>query len=402
MKSYDDPAKKLSREKELTFIQKKLAWQLKKPERIRVACLESAQLLEIKQVFEPLNILRSNITVIERSRKVANQIRTQNSEINVANCADLEFFKTYKGEPFHIISLDYTGNKHQKIGTTLEYIAARQLLMPESILLINTYAAQEGEKQQTYLKHRANLNFDLNADLVNSFLNSDQSNLVFNLHVFQGMGKEQQLSDSRDSFTKEIIRILSLGVTARERVVGEHLDFILCHPLVNEIIEKMKPVLTEYNIPRTALYSLEMAFHQDAMTKYIGMLLEIDHRLAFAIVEQLYAIFSKSYFTKDLERYKYISNSGSPMEMDIFNLYRDDKTIKNLTPFISFQDMNGKKLLIVNTRFGLRKFLKIMSRYFDDFQKISGKYIRGEIPERIFLGSANQIIKNSNNQGASE
>jgi hypothetical protein len=364
--------------------------------------LESAQLLEIKQVFDSLNISRSNITVIEKSRKVANQIKIQCPEINVVNCTDFEFFKTYNGEPFHIISLDYTGNKHQKIGTTLEYIAARQLLMPESILLINTYAAQEGEKQQAYLKYRANLNFDLTAELVNTFMDSDQSSLDFNLHVFDGMNKEQELGDSRDSFTKEIIRILSLGVTAREKIVGENLDFILCHPIANVIIEQMKPVQLEYNTTRSALYALEMAFHRDAMIKYISMLLGIDHRAAYATVEQLHTIFSKSYMVKNLERYKYISNSGSPMEMDIFNLYRDDKTIKNLTPFISFQEINGKKLLIINTRFGLRKFLKIMSRYFDDFQKKSGKYIRGEIPERVFLGSATQIIKGSNNQDASE
>ncbi len=393
MKSYDDPAKEKAREKELAFIQKNLAWQLRKPERIRVACLESAQLLEIKQVFDHLNIPRSNITVIERSKEVAKQIKSQDSEINVANCTDLEFFESYHGDSFHIISLDYTGNKHPNIGSTLEHITAKQLLKQESILLINTYAAQEAKKQQDYLKYRANLNFDLNDKLVNTFINSDQTSLAFNLHLFNGMEKEQELNESRDSFTKEIIRILSLGLSAKELIVGENFDFILCHPQADAIIKNMEKVLKEHNITRSHVYALEMAFHRDAMTKYIGMLLGIDHKTAYVTVEQLLVILGKSYLIRNLERYKYISNSGSPMEMDIFNVTRDDKTIKKLIPFISFRESNNGKLLTINDRFGIRKFLKIMSKYFEDFQKGPGKYAAGEISERIFLGSAAKMLK---------
>ncbi|HDQ22613.1 MAG TPA: hypothetical protein ENN28_01415 [Candidatus Uhrbacteria bacterium] len=393
MKSYDDPAKKLSREKEMEFIRKNLAWQLKKPERIRVACLESAQLLEIKQVFDPLNIPRSNITVIEKSKLTAKEIKDQESGVNVVNCTDFEFFESYNGAPFHIISLDYTGNKHPNIGSTLEYIAARQLLMPESILIINTYGAQEGKAQQEYLKRRANLNFDLNKELADRFINSDKISLTFNLYVFQNLGQDQELKDSRDSFTKEVIRILSLGVSAREWIVGEYLDFVLCHPQSQAIIEDIKLVSIKKNMPRSAFYALEMSLHRDSLTKYLSQLLDIDAKAAYAAVEQLHIMYGKSYFVKDLVRYKYISNSGSPMEMDVFSIYRDDITIKKLIPFISFKDDGHGKVLIINKLLGLKRFFKIMSKNFDDFQKKSGKYVRGEIPERIFLGSAAKMLK---------
>ncbi len=69
-KTYNDPAKQLSRQKLRDFIQKTVLSK-KRAKDVRVVCFPGAEVegeegLEIKEIYDPLGIPRKNITGLER------------------------------------------------------------------------------------------------------------------------------------------------------------------------------------------------------------------------------------------------------------------------------------------------------------------------------------------------
>lgn len=151
VKSYYDPIKQKSREKLKDFITKNLL-TFKKPSQTRVVCFPGAEVegeeaIEIKEVYDYLNIPRKNIVGLEVDEKKAERLRKANLGIEVVNSLDLDFFKN-EDRIFDIISLDYTGYRDTTKWLTLHQIAGRQRLYGNGILATNYSAKREKKDNQ--------------------------------------------------------------------------------------------------------------------------------------------------------------------------------------------------------------------------------------------------------------
>ena len=157
VKTYNDPIKKKSREKIKEFVVKNLL-KFRKPKDLKVVCFPGAEIggeeaLEIKEVYDPIGIPRSNITGIEADYEKAERLRKADLGINIEQKLDLDFFKeTNKG--FDIISLDYTGQQTDERMKALGYAICRHLLNKHSILCTNFATKREGDEMKMLLFHR--------------------------------------------------------------------------------------------------------------------------------------------------------------------------------------------------------------------------------------------------------
>ncbi|MFB6196911.1 MAG: hypothetical protein ABEI52_01405, partial [Halobacteriaceae archaeon] len=143
MKSYDnDPAKRKSRKKLKDVIEETLLenYHLRAGD-LHVLHLPGPQSMEVKQVYDELNIPRANIVGIERDPEAARQAREETPGIQVIN-RDLDNFLDEDDRPYDIISLDLTGN----ISDTTAEILAKSHERPHPERLVY-HAALVGQRE---------------------------------------------------------------------------------------------------------------------------------------------------------------------------------------------------------------------------------------------------------------
>ena len=146
--SYNSPAKQASREKFGSFLD---AYVLPyhRPEDITVLCLPGAtvkgeEALEVKQVYDPRGIQRSNITGLERDEIVYGRLRAAHLGMRIVKSNVLGFLRQ-RDKPFTIINLDYCGQQNPVQDVELRYIAAKGLLQDHGALA-TVYSAQRESK----------------------------------------------------------------------------------------------------------------------------------------------------------------------------------------------------------------------------------------------------------------
>jgi len=147
--TYIDSAKQESRVKQLYFCKSHIKGN---PKEAKVLCIPGAEkvgeeALEVKEVYDNLGVLRENITGIERDHVKAERLRNAGLGMKIEEATDLDvLLRTQK--KYDIISLDYTGQQTRNEILSLKAIAGRQLLEPDSILLINYSGKRESKRQQ--------------------------------------------------------------------------------------------------------------------------------------------------------------------------------------------------------------------------------------------------------------
>jgi len=402
MESYDDPAKRLAREKFYEFILKHLINEAKIPvKKIKVVCLETPEALEIKEIYDRLRIPRANIIVIEREPSIAKKIEAQNLGVTVINCWDYEFFKRTEDGPFHIISLDYKGIKSFKIIDTIELVATRQLLTSPGILLVNCLAAREKGEYKKYLNCNLALRRGVNIYKSNK---GNESN-IFSRETFQekileslknmSTPEEVFVNESRDLFTSIIIQTMSRGTDA----IFTESDFFMCYPDSFEISEYLKSTVVKNGIKTSNPDKMFGFLHADNMIIHIMKLLPIPRGFAEMIFESLSVYLTYSYITRNIARYRYISQNGAPMELDIFLFKRYDNIIRQIKDLFVLKknyEHNGRLILrlkdiapFFNIGKKSKRKIKLLDTYLQDKKK--GRIITDNYPERIHLGSSSQI-----------
>jgi hypothetical protein len=408
MESYDDPAKTLSRTEILNMVKNFIYSTHIDPKKIKAVCLESPQVLEIKQVYKPAGLLMSNITVIEKIPKVAQQIESLNLGVNVINSTDLEFFNTTHRGPFHIISLDYKGVKSEEVMASIEQIAARQLLTSPGILIVNNVTQRERKDIQLFLKACF-----LGTSSTKEYL-SGQSDLE---RLIDPRSYQQQMMDifknkkapepnevdikaSRDHFTLMVLNTMKAG----ENSIFHFKNFELCYPGSEEISKRLKEQVEKENLPVKSPDTTFSFIHVDMMIKHIMNLFGMKYNMVAKLFYQALSVYlAHGYVATNLARYKYVSINGTPMEMDIFIFKKYDRTYRKIKDiFIFRKTINGRFIFDLNLKSSWvrkkpRKLLPILDTHLQELNQGIIFYSKN-IPERILLGMSSKMLQAKNTE----
>jgi hypothetical protein len=412
MKSYDDPAKRLSREKFREFILKHLIFDAGlKSKDIKVVCLETPEALEIKEVYDRLGIPRINITVIECDPEIAAKIRAQDLGVKVVTSLDSKYFATSKEGPFHIISLDYKSQKNSMIIYSIRNITGNNLLHYPGIILVNNFASRETESRRMQISA-----FDL---LVSpdqplsgrSYLENRMLNISSKATFLESLSDTSELDfgSIRDDFTRAILYTLNSGNYGTkflsENFVGDP-DFIYkFYPHSLELEEQTLKFALEKGIDKFEVIFRLPLFHIARMTEYVGDLVNAvdDQGLRDLVYLALYECWINAPLILGLERYKYVSRFGSPMHIDFFYLSSFPNKLRGqlVRMFEVKNGYQGERVLRKSKKFDPRRLNKLVWQYFA-IKKKEGHFTSSSLlPERIFLGSSTKMLKEQNDQDAS-
>jgi hypothetical protein len=393
-KSYRDPAKQLSRERLRRFIRKELCG-FKKPKTLSVLCFpgaerEGEEAIEVREIYDPLGIPRCNIVGLELDRERAERLRAANLGIRVENCSDSRFFEECKGG-FDIISLDYTGYRSHNVAKTIQLIARRQLLEALSVLAVNNMAKRENRNAQDYLHRMAAWTRFFSEDHPDSELNRGRARRFVEKigGSFDERDDEAVLAESRDMFTKDIMALLYCGGLSGEMVVGEQNDFILSYPGARKLQKSMHGDCVSMGKDPREHYNFEFQIHLEEMTRHVARLLGLGgaKHAEYVCGEILLRAYSGSYLTKGLERCSYVSNSGTPMEMDMFLLGNVARYMRRVDSAFAFREEDGNRILDTISGFDRRGLLKQMKKMTIEIGEYHGRFFYPDLPPRVRLKS---------------
>lgn len=335
-KTYNDPSKQLARNKLREFILKQFP-DLKVRQRLRIACFpgaekEGEEAIEVKEVYDPLGILRNNVVGIERDHERAQRLRAANLGIEVVEEDASEYFLRDEVKPLDIIHLDYLGQQTIEETFTLEYIASRQWLNHSGIVATTYFGSREGDHMKKMFAARI-LNLGKIPDEVLQRDLSVEEVAQYELDRRKNLMSSLTLDDLRNAISCELINIFSSGTL--NRPIGKHL--FSSDPRRSEIVEKITAERTatleqrlaaakflnglsdeKNRIFESETHPIEQMYLRLRKSQIIKELCGvIPEESATALLNTYAHIASKGYSTNLIERYEYISNTGSPMLLDL-------------------------------------------------------------------------------------
>ncbi len=376
--TYIDPAKSVSRDRIREFIGRNYA----RPSKLSVLCFPGAEAqgqeaLEVKEVYDPLNIPRENITGLEYDKKKAHRLQDAGLGIE-AVCTDDISFLQQTNRTFDIISLDYTSNFGGRQRYAIDLIAGRKLLGKRGTLITNYYGAREGK-----------------------FASQD---LLFVEQLrASGLGYDDFAKDPAGTLDKmeaqdvKIKNARSYGIQSgifSSLTWGEGaLDPFKLEPLsknaagfrgyINDLAQaqgeeglKMEGRDFYEKLARSAFYR----------GKTWGEMIDSAKRknLSPDFMYHLWMFVMKSYYLKDHTAYSYISNKGSPMLMDCWQV--EDSRTRIRDDFYTFQ---GPGKILTLAGHSHKKCAKLLKKREDFVEEAFGQqaaFFRN--PKREFLGSS--------------
>ncbi|MFA5188373.1 MAG: hypothetical protein WC460_03355 [Patescibacteria group bacterium] len=398
MESYDDPAKRLSREKIREFINKHLIKEASyKPTQLKIVCLETPEALEIKEVYDKLGILRKNITILEQDPIVAQRIENQNLGVTVENCWDYEYFQDTDERFFRIISLDYKCKKNANILKSISLIANRQLLAHgNSALIINTLGRRESWEQDLLISNAQVLKCMETEKSTNGLRSSNELLQSFE-RIINTSDIDLSISQARDLFTTTIMVYLSYGDWGRSFCQGTPLLF--CYPDSSEYTKKLDALYKEKgeNILDPSSFEILITHHQDNFIYHLVNEFQFNrYGNDVAIQNVIYSIILllvRPYYVNHIERYKYISTNGTPMETDLYHLVNYEHIIRKAHKIFSIKKNSQDTILRINTN-QIKNFKKVYHIIYTSLANCLRNNVNmDKLPERIFLGSSTQMQK---------
>jgi len=392
MTTYKDPVKQKSREKQREFIAKNLL-SFKKPKDVRVVCFpgaeaEGEEALEVKEIYDSLGIPRQNIVGLEADPERAKRLRKAELGIIVEQKLDLDFFKE-TGRQFDIISLDYTGYRDESKWQALHQIAGRQILYGNGILCTNYSANRESKKYQKQL-------FLLQQDLV---LHDEENgnkpkSLEQEIKSFIKGEKDLDLKKIRDALTYRTLMIMRMGTSALKgiKLLTTHQNYDEAQKVLKKFEEEEKetdPLLVNFCLENRYESGMGNAGHSHPLSYlYRKMNMEllgnfimknngINKNLANFFVDYLVEKEMKAQYPKNIERYSYISNKNTRMEMDLISFMSAERFYKKFNNNVIYNPETGKLTLInLNNK-----------KLFEIWKEVR-KQKHFDVPERIYLGSS--------------
>jgi hypothetical protein len=388
-KSYIDPDKQLSRVMLLNFIRKYWQKLSNYADEMRVICLpgaenEGEEALEVIEIYDQLKIPRQAIFGFEKDAKRCQRLVNANLGINVFNMDVLDFLRNYQGEQFNIVSLDLTCKKNPDINRIIFQLVGKQLLSKFSVLMINTYGTREN-MEQNYLKFQAGYNRGLGPQIMTQLTSTKDGNFELLSEHFSKINPHQfELGEARDLFTKDIIRSLALGRYALDQ---EFDDLIKAYPYAKTYGQECEARLIAKGAPKAAFGLIVEAFHKEKMLDHLQKLFNrLDYQQCFWILEYLSPLFAGTYFVRQIERFKYVSNSHAPMEMDIFLTENCLDYYKRIAPMFHFAPgYDDGKILRLSPKFNSKRVNKVLMQMGREASANQIVTFRHPLPERILL-----------------
>jgi hypothetical protein len=322
-KSYNDPAKQKSREKLREFIRKNLV-SVKKSRDVRVVCLpgagkEGEEALEVKEVYDPLGIPRSNITGIEFDPEAAARLRKADLGITIAECDAKEFFRTTE-QKFDVISLDYLGQQGDDELDTLDYIAGRQTLANRGIFATVYFGSRESKRVQRRMY------YDITVKRATGAINHPDTERSSMLDTFIRLAKEEETESVQCEMSTDKLRDSITAKTISTFMAGEFLwpnyrmifknnaEFIGLQRFAEEYSKTHEEPPWDKGTRMRILYNLFL----DTSVKSLAREYRLDEAEIAYLLGGLLAKETNSYYVDNIERYYYTSNSGSSMLMDLY------------------------------------------------------------------------------------
>ncbi len=334
---------------------------------LRYLCFAGAETveeagIEVKEICDVLGIPRNHVTSLERDPEKAERLRRANLGIEVICREADQYFLHANPAPFDIISLDYTGQQTITEACTLEYIASRQLLAPKGIIATVYSGRRESESMQKLLANRL-LHQQRQAKFMEAWPDNDFSTERFRAErlleleqMLDRQGKEGNLEGLRDGITTELVTIFMGGTINRPMGKSMFSD----EPYKETVIQGVKndlPATRDLDFLRKLNGLSDRAnvkFSEDPVVYeqgyYTARYAQLVHKLSQLVPADLArsllhlqgSIMQKSYHYNAFERYKYTSNSGCPMLMDLFSFSQVPEGIKmRLSDIFSFKQADA-------------------------------------------------------------
>jgi len=384
-KNYDFGAKNQSRVIIREMLGKNLHHELQAPSQVKVACLESRQFLEIKQVCDPYKIPRGNITVIEKDKAEYKAMSAENFGVKIHLGEALNFFSSTNEGPFQVISLDFKGQKSLEIIHLCALIAYRGLLASPGVLIINTMGARE-----TFMKLYYQSLFG-----EKKLIQQGYRKLILKDFTDDPLGEsfsDCNLAEGRDCFSLGILNNFMLGASNPEFFqLGR--SPVTFYPMAkeNEInFINQKPVPAEGDSWQICwvnylTYNLQRNLHHFKFWhKYLeGQLRRKTKGWGEGASWTLLRVLSQAYFCLALERYKYVNDKGTPMELDLFKFSRLDEIRNRVLGMINITPRQSGIFISPRPNLKAKKFHALLRGLYNKI--ISGEIIFYEAPERLLI-----------------
>jgi hypothetical protein len=384
-RTYNDPAKQLSRIKLREFIERHFSEKKRKD--LRVLCLpgaeaEGEEALEVKEVYDPLGIPRRNIVGLECNPEVADRLERAKLGIEVIPTFDWQFFQD-TDRRFDVISLDYKSNFGDEQRYSIDLIAANKLLGERGVLATNYYGARENSKisKDLTLFDKIRLNgFDPqsiydNPEVVFPLLHSDD------VKINQGRSRGIQVGVGSQLIHGECaLDIFKIKIFAYIPGFREKLE-----PAISQMDKENK----KYIIARNANERFSRTF--EARSILFGAFCDsfLKQGMNQDLVNYAWLWFTRPYQIDDHESYSYISNKSSPMFLDLWYVLDMNSRLRK-DFFRCMKGPRGPKIYILEGYQG-RKRKELWDRAIT-----IGKTFFNEVEDKIliprkFLGSASDL-----------
>lgn len=370
--TYNYEVKALCRKKIKDFIYLIIPNQ-KNRSKLKVLTLLGHENFELEQIWDPLGILRENITNVEYNKKVLEL--TGNKGVNNIYGNLEEIIKTIKGT-FNIINLDMQSPFTKAQRNILRNIAGRQLLGERGILATNYLGQREGGHNKEWFLATVKMLKDYE-------INSKDTELP-EVVKFNG---DERIEQRSDIISRCITVIMDEGVLHFHR-----------HPLMEGlkdyddfIKDYIKNILPEDWESRKSesFENLDMAIGELYLKRFFEGLIRRSNEQYIKKEEYFYKQFFKyqkigAYFSVAQKRYRYVGDNGSPMLTDI-NYFKQ----------LNFEEVAevGKKLInnkpyfyIKDNRVGFNK--SECKRVIADYRGGRLRCLKDGPEPREFLGSS--------------
>ena len=379
-KTYNDPAKQRSREKLREFIAKQLL-TIKRPEDVKVVCFpgaeqEGEEALEIKHVYDPLGIPRQNILGLEYEHKHAERLRRANLGLEV-RCQDAHDFFLETDRRFDVISLDYTGTPTMRSMHTLEAIASRQVLEKKGIVATAHLGRRENKRVQDLMA----MSLSFFRTLEKTLIERDTIDMPEIGKVADNLLSENGLTTLREGTSNEMVSIFCGGTA--NYPIGR--TFFSDNPSKKDFIKSLEGSRKiGFEEPEhIVIEKLYACFKQISYSKKMQRHLPKD--LANTLLNILIASAQSSYIPRKAERYRYISNTGSPMHLDISAFAQIPETLRILTSrLVTYEPGRDPTIRLNPLCLSTNEFERLGRTL---VKKYTEQYLLN-LPERIDLGSS--------------
>jgi len=395
MKSYNDPAKQQARLKLKDFIEKHLLTH-KKPQELRVLCFPGAEqdeeeALEVKEIYDPLNIPRKNITGLEMDKERAQRLRDADLGIHVVESSDLDYLLTHHRR-WDVISLDYHNYFDFNHDLVLRVIAGDQLLESPGILC----TAYQAQREQAHVKDYHNvISTHRNASTEYYFKRHRETLEDFNTYLTRANDiSETPLRDQRsENIQLRLIATLQTGRTLTQ------LDFfkMIFGPEVIDCIRKdffgkyASSDVERHIISLRDKDTLLSLINQNQMGFAYQRIKALSQEFGTptSMLDLLSIIHRRPYTIEDMRSYSYVSNSNTLMYMDMTYARQHRQKLRRFCKLLEYRRKHPARTLQWTgkaTRAAREEAIDFVQK-----QTMNDSATCLNLPERVHLGSAHQI-----------